>query len=259
MSLYASFQNHYQLQLLTWSITLSDIEQMLNTAGESRGLQIDLLDLLQLRQAAGDLFHGSSLFSQLGHINLRPENVSLDRLSLLFGTLAIHSSPNPNPQIMPAFLELSTMMMDNYTEIQRWNYVHTQPLRVYLMIYFANQYCSMTHAIAPFINTPEISPDLFNPLLTKYPTLRRFVHLISLNGEVLETLHTRPYTYEIVQDLESIMCRVCSTIGKPKSPKGDNGQTCELNYEVLVQIHVFCLELSYGHHFSSQKHTGFYP
>lgn len=88
---------------------------MLDAAGESRGSQIDLLDTFQLRLAASDLFHRSPHYSNLGQVNLRAANVPLDRLSLLFATLALHNFPNPNPQIMPAFLEISTMMMDNYT------------------------------------------------------------------------------------------------------------------------------------------------
>jgi hypothetical protein len=154
---------------------------MLDAAGESRGLPIEFLDLFQLRHAADDLFQHSPHHSHLGHIDLRPANVPLDRLSLLFATLALHNFPNSNPHIMPAFLELSTMMMDNYAGESTLDLVsalfiqHTcvlrtgtgnrgraliahavqvahdlgihrldhdanpQSLRIYLMIYFADQ------------------------------------------------------------------------------------------------------------------------
>lgn len=65
------------------------------------------------------------------------------------------------------------------------------------------------------------------------------MQLVSLNGQVLESLHTRPYTHDIVVDLESIMGRVCARVGKPKSPEWQSGETFEFHYEVLVQIHVF--------------------
>ncbi|KAK6378976.1 hypothetical protein LTS17_006679 [Exophiala oligosperma] len=255
-------------------LTLLDILQMLDAAGESRGLPIDLLDLYQLRQAAIELFNHSPNHPHLGYIDLRGGKVPLDQLSLLFAALALHNFPNPNSHIFEAFFELSTMLMDNYAGEPTLDVVsalylqHTcvlrtgtgtrgqaliahavkaahdlgihracqdvnlQSLRIYLMIYFADHTASC-------IKTTDIAPDLFAPLLMKYPRLNRLVQYVSLNGQVLESLHTRPYTYNNVIDLESIMGRVCARIGKPRSGEVQKGETFEYQYEVLVQIHIF--------------------
>ena len=167
-------------------LTLSDIEQMLDAVAERQGSPLELLDVSQLRQAANDLFHHSTQHSPLGHIDLGLATVPFDQLSLLFAALALHNFPNPNPQIMTAFLELSTMMLDRYAGEATLDLVSTlfiqhtcilrtgtgnrgraliaqavqvahdlgihrldydsdpQPLRIYLMVYFADQYVSKT-------------------------------------------------------------------------------------------------------------------
>ncbi|KAK5057506.1 hypothetical protein LTR84_011506 [Exophiala bonariae] len=263
------------------NVTFFDIDRMLNATVESQGLPTELLNMHQLRQSASDLFTHSIQDNLLGDIDLRQTNVPLDRLSLLFATLALHSFPNPDPHSMPAFLELSTIMTDNYAGeptvdlvsaifIQHTCVLRTgtgnrsrsliahavqvahdlgiqnpdhdadpQHLRIYLMIYFADQYCALTHNTAPCIKATDMSPELFDPLLVRYPRLQRFVKLISLNGRVLESIYTRPYTYDAVIDLESIMGNVCAAIGKPMSSDGQSGQSIEFHYENLVQIHVF--------------------
>lgn len=154
---------------------------MLDVAVEMKGSPIELLDILHLRQIANDLFHGSTGNIDLGHIDLRPENISLDRLGLLFAALALQNCANRDQQILPAFLELSTAMIDDYAGestldlifalfiqhicvlrtgtgnrsraliahavqvahdlgIHHQNHeANAQPLRLYLMLYFADQ------------------------------------------------------------------------------------------------------------------------
>ena len=97
----------------------------------------------------------------------------------------------------------------------------------------------MTYNTPPGIRTDDCPPGLFEPLLDSWPHLSSVVRLISLGGEILEKLYSRPYSHNRVLELESTMGNVCARIGKPLSRMWHQEQNFESRYEVLLHVHMF--------------------
>ena len=96
--------------------TLTEIEKTLDTVATSFGPFNELLDKSQLLEDGRDLFHQLPRNSRLDTVYLPPGNIPLDRVSLLFATLALFNLSKPSHSICSAFLDLSISMVELYAD-----------------------------------------------------------------------------------------------------------------------------------------------
>ncbi|KUL82855.1 hypothetical protein ZTR_09208 [Talaromyces verruculosus] len=111
--------------------------------------------------------------------------------------------------------------------------------RFYLLLYFADQYSSLTHNTAPCIKPDDYLTDIYQPLVEAYPHLDNLVKLLTLNGEVFYKLHNLSYTQQNINSLEAEIGTVCSRISKSRQDERHGNEGFGINYTTLVQIHMF--------------------
>lgn len=88
---------------------------MLSTLRRSNVAPIHLVNMQDLKATAEALFQSTfEVYASLGDVDLRATGLPMDRLALLFAVLANSSFEVPDPQICPAFLELSTIVCEDH-------------------------------------------------------------------------------------------------------------------------------------------------
>ena len=97
-----------------YDTSFATVHETLSFASGFPGSPVQLLDISELRSVAEALWGNDDRARNLGTIDLNAANVPFDKLSLLFATLALHNYTNPNEQILLAFLELSTILVEDY-------------------------------------------------------------------------------------------------------------------------------------------------
>ncbi|GFF31187.1 hypothetical protein IFM46972_03152, partial [Aspergillus udagawae] len=117
------------------------------------------------------------------------------------------------------------------------NPLHTA--RLYLALYFTDQYCAMTYNTAPCIKPTDYDPVIFEPLRQATPELKNLVELVTLNGKVLDAMHTSSLNYDNVISLESVIGKACFTLGQPLLSNAQEEKGFEARYASLAQVHMF--------------------
>ncbi|KUL86890.1 hypothetical protein ZTR_05365 [Talaromyces verruculosus] len=90
-----------------------------------------------------------------------------------------------------------------------------QTARLYLALYFTDQYCAMTHNTAPCIKPTDYDPVIFEPLRQATPELKNLV------------------------DLESVISKACFALNQPPLNNAQNEKSFEARYVTLAQVHMF--------------------
>ncbi|KIW13784.1 hypothetical protein PV08_08975 [Exophiala spinifera] len=94
---------------------LHDLVQMLSCLRRSNSAPIDLVNMEELKASAAALFQSASDPNpSLGDVDLHTTGIPMDRLALVFAVLANSTFELRDPQICPAFLELSTILCEDY-------------------------------------------------------------------------------------------------------------------------------------------------
>ena len=95
----------------------------------------------------------------------------------------------------------------------------------------------MTHNTMPCIKSEDFDPRIFDALMQHAPELKALVHLVLLNGRVLEKLHYMPFTYDSTTHLELLIAKTCSKIAQPLLQESQKGKYFEFDYINLAYIH----------------------
>jgi hypothetical protein len=96
-------------------LVLHDLLQMLSCLRSSDSAPIDLVNMEDLKASAKALFQNTFESNpSLGDVDLHTTGIPMDRLALVFAVLANSTFEVLDPQICPAFLELSTIVCEDY-------------------------------------------------------------------------------------------------------------------------------------------------
>ncbi|KAF7191008.1 hypothetical protein HII31_07632 [Pseudocercospora fuligena] len=117
-------------------------------------------------------------------------------------------------------------------------------LQLYLLIYMADQYCSLTHCTEPTICQASLPAQTFAPLKDAKPQLQTLIDLVTTNGAVIEQSHRRAnLSAADITALEAKISKLYSrdTTGMPVREVAPSFRSA---YEPLARIHMLCCRMN---------------
>ncbi|KPI38304.1 uncharacterized protein AB675_12075 [Cyphellophora attinorum] len=119
---------------------------------------------------------------------------------------------------------------------------HGNPgLRLFLLIYMADQYGSTQQNTEPLIRASSIDVRTFENLAEAEPHLQTLIDLVTINGYVIE--HSYRNTVLTDDEIRALEARIGELCAHRKRPLQSDSGTFKSNYDLIAYIHMMCCRL----------------